>query len=216
MHDRGFTFDAKTHAYARDGVCIPSVTRILDHSGLVNFDMVRRDVLERKSTIGTLVHLATHYYDIGTLDFESLDDYTKGRTEAWINFRADTGFVPRLIEKRYLAEVNGMTYGLTVDREGLLRKQECIVEIKTSASIENWHAIQCAGYALGVPDFEGRTSSPRVLFARRRRMVVQLLADGRYKKKDFEDPRDADVFMSGLHISHWKMAHGEPIKEIEE
>lgn len=209
-------FDGATHSYTLDGIIIPSVTRTLDQAGLVSYDMVRQDILERKSILGSLVHQACHFYDEQDLDFSSLSDDIKWRVEAWANFRSDTGFVPRRIEKRYVATVHGMTYGLTIDREGLFKKDEAIIDLKTSATIEDWVAIQTAGYALGVPDFDGKVLSPLALFHRRRRMAVQLLANGKYKKRDFEDRADATVFISGLHITHWKLEHGSTLRKIEE
>lgn len=216
MLARGCAFDEATHSYTIEGRSVPSVTRVLDHAGLVDFSMVQREILERKSKIGRLVHMATEYFDKGDLDWESLDDYTRGRTEAWMNFRKDTGFTPRLIEERCVANVNGMSYGLTIDREGMMGKHETIIELKTSAAAEPWWAIQTAGYALGVPDFEGKVNSPRALFARRRRIAVQLFADGRYKKFDYPESQDAEVFLASLFISHWKLQHGTPFRKIEE
>ena len=209
-------FDGATHSYTLDGVVIPSVTRALDHAGLVEYDMVRADLLERKSILGSLTHQACHFYDEQDLDFKSLSDDIKPRVEAWANFRIDTGFTPRLIEKRYVATVNGMTYGLTVDREGFFRKEEAIIDLKTSAVIGDWVAIQTAGYALGVPDYEGQMLSPIALFYKRRRMAVQLLATGKYKKFDYEERGDASVFVSTLHITHWKLQHGKSLRKIEE
>jgi hypothetical protein len=213
---KGCAFDEATHSYAMEGRSVPSVTRVLDHAGLVSYDMVKREILERKSTIGTLVHTATHYYDIGDLDWSSLDEHTKGRTEAWVSFRTDTGFVPRIIEEPYIATIHGMNYGLKIDREGLMHGQEAIVEIKNAATAEAWWAIQTAGYALGVPDGKLKNNSPRTLFARRRRLAVQLFPDGRYKKHDFTDFQDAEVFISSLHIALWKLNHGSPLRRIEE
>ena len=216
MLSRGCTFDESTHSYALDGRTVPSVTRILDHAGLVSYDMVRREILERKSTIGTLVHLATKFHDKGTLDWSSLDKFTKGRTEAWAQFRKDKKFVPRVIEEQFIAMVNGMTYGMTVDREGLLDHKPCIVEIKTSAKVEKWFRIQTAGYALGLPDPEGIGGSPHHLFTRRRRFVVQLFDDGDYYAEEYKDPQDAAIFISSLHVTNWKLANGSPIRKIEE
>jgi hypothetical protein len=210
----GCAFEESTHAYTMEGRSIPSVTRVLDHAGLISYDMVRREILERKSVIGTLVHTATHYFDQGDLDWSSLDDHTKGRVEAWALFRSDTGFAPRIIEERYVSVINGMTVGLTVDREGLMGKREAVVEIKNTANREEWWAIQTAGYALAVPDVAG--SSPRALFARRRRFAVQLFPDGRYKKHDFDDPQDAEVFIWSLGIAHWKLNKGNALRRIEE
>jgi hypothetical protein len=207
-----FVFDEQTHAYSVNGICVPSVTRIIDHAGLVSFDAVRKDILERKSEIGTMVHLATHYYDEGQLDWDSLDDRSRGRTDAWANFRAETGFVPRIIEQPYLATVNGMTFGLKPDRIGVFGKCEAIIDLKTSVSIEQWCAVQTAGYALGAPDLED--TSPITRFHRRRRLVVQLFEDGRYRKYDFSDRNDATVFISALHITHWKLANGDALRKI--
>lgn len=181
--------------------------------------MVRQDILERKSTIGTYVHLGTQFYDEGTagvgkgLDWKSLDDKTKGRVEAWAKFREDTGFVPRLIEKRCVAEVNGMKFGLTVDREGRFRNAEAVIDIKTSESFHEWWAIQLGGYALGCPGPDGL--SPLALFHSRRRMIVQLFDNGKYKKHDFNDRRDADIFIAALTITIWKTNHGIPIRRLE-
>ncbi len=191
-------FDAATHSYTLNGVTIPSVTRALDHAGLVSYDMVREDILERKSVLGSLVHQACHFYDEQDLDFNSLSEDVKPRLDAWANFRAETGFVPRRIEKRYVATVNGMTYGLTVDREGFFKKDEAIIDLKTSAAVAPWCGIQLAGYALGVPDFEGKIMSPLTLFY------------------DFSDTHDANVFISALHITIWKLHHGSALRKIEE
>jgi hypothetical protein len=199
-----------------NGLSVPSVTRVIDHAGLSSYEMVKREILERKSKIGQLVHLATKYFDKGTLDRDSLDSYTRGRTEAWIQFRRDTGFEPRIIEEPFITCINGMNVGLTVDREGLMGGRPTIIEIKCTSNIEPWFGIQTAGYALGVPDPEGYPWTPRLLFAKRRRMVVQLFEDGTYKKKDFTDPQDAEVFLSGLHITSWKLANGEKLRKIEE
>lgn len=209
------SFDAATHSYFFDGIRIPSVTRVLDHSGIVSYDVVRREILERKSRIGTCVHLAAQYYDLDELNLSSVDDSIRGYFDGWCKFRRETGFVPRMIEERHMATVNGMQYGLTVDREGLLKNKSVILDIKTSANPEPWWAIQTAGYAMGVPDYDKKLASPRALFASRRRMSVQLFSDGSYKKFEFTDNRDAEVFISGLHISVWKMSVGENVRAIE-
>jgi hypothetical protein len=217
-----FAYDDATHRYFQDGREVPACTRVLDHAGLVSYEMVRTEILERKSLIGTYVHLGAQFYDEGTLglrkglDWSSLDEKTRGRVEAWAAFRAETGFVPRLIEERFLAELNGMKYGLTVDREGMFRKQEAVIDLKTSAAFAHHWGLQLAGYAMGVPDFEGKVTSPFALFARRRRIAVQLFEDGRYKMHEFSSRRDADIFSAALAISWWKSEHGTPIRRIEE
>ena len=213
-----FSFDEATHGYSVDGISVPSVTRTIDHAGLVSYDMVREEILLRKSEIGTKVHRACHFFDDGDLDIESLDYRIRGYVEAWIKFRNETGFCPYpgRIEARFVVTINGMTVGLTVDRVGLFRKQETVVEIKTAAVAQRWWSVQLAGYALGVPDHDGLKCSPMTLFHRRRRIAVQLFADGDYRKHNYEDTRDASVFISALHVTHWKMANGSKLRRIEE
>jgi len=216
MLQPGCTFEEATHAYRRDGLPIPSVTRILDHGGLVNFEMVRQDVLERKATIGTLVHLATKFYDQGDLDWNSLDRYTRGRVEAWALFRKETGFTPRIIEEQYIANVQGMSFGLTVDREGLLRGTSTIIEIKTASAPSEWWGLQTAGYAMAVPDPEEKLLTPITCFMKRRRMAIMLLEDGSYKKIEHTENDDWQVFLWALGLTHWKLKKGKAFRKIEE
>jgi hypothetical protein len=215
-----FTFEPSTHSYALNGIVVPSCTRCLDHAGLVSYDMVRREILERKSRIGVLVHQATHYYDEGQLDWNSVHEKIRGYVEGWANFREVTGFVPRRIEQSFCATINGMPVGLTPDREGLFQKREAIVDLKTSSTEQDWWAIQLAGYALGVPDFYGVAtsleSSPIALFVRRRRIAVQLFETGKYRKFDYSEREDANVFISALHLTHWKLKQGNKLRMIEE
>lgn len=209
-----FSFDEATHRYYRGSIEIPAVTRCLDHSGLVSYDGIREDILEKKSRFGHSVHLATHYYDEGTLDFDSVPDDAKWRLEGWIKFREDTGFKPRRIECQHFATYNGMHYGMRIDREGFFNNDEAIIDIKTTVIIQPWVAIQLAGYALGLPEFDGRETSPISRFMKRRRVAVQLLDNGTYKKKDFEDKHDYSVFGSALHITTWKMNHSMSLKGL--
>jgi hypothetical protein len=214
----GCSFDEATHAYQRNGLAVLSVTRALEFAGLTNYEGVRQEVLERRSLIGRYVHSATHYYDEGVLDWNSYQDDNphdqemKARVQAWAKFRKETGFTPRLCEEAFIANVNGMVYGLTPDRLGDIHGNECVLDIKTSAVLQPWYGIQIAAYAMGIPCSD--LFSPRARFCARRRMVVQLLPNGDYKKRDYTDPVDADVFLAALLVATWKMEHGTKVKEI--
>jgi hypothetical protein len=209
-------FDEGSHRYYRGSIEIPSCTRCLDHAGLVSYDGVRQDILEKKSRLGTAVHMATHFYDENNLDWESVGDDAKPYVDGWAEFRETTGFVPMRIEERCEANLNGMPYGMQFDCLGMLGKQETIVEKKISSQALWWWAIQTAGYALGAPDLS-RESSPMLRFSRRRRIAVQLLPVGKFKfkKYDFNDRQDADVFAATLLITHRKMREGAKIKDLD-
>lgn len=208
---QGFQFDESTHIYSRKGSVIPGCTRILEHGGLTNYELVKNSIMERKSQLGRAVHSATHFYDQDDLDWNSLDDETKARTDAWADFRAKTGFVPRQREVQCIACVNGMEYGMQIDAEGLIKKVDALVEIKITCEIMPSHGIQLAGYALGLP--MNATESALARFYQRKRYAVQLLPSGKAKLWPFEDPKDAEVFMWALGLANWKLKHGMKLTE---
>lgn len=87
--DTPVEFTEEGHIYILDGVILPSVTGILKAEGFVDdrfFDEYSR---ER----GSIVHLATHYDDLGELDEGSLDPVIVPYVEAWRRFKRESGFV---------------------------------------------------------------------------------------------------------------------------
>jgi hypothetical protein len=214
-----FQFDETSHVYSRDGQIIPGCTRILDFSGLVDYSMVRDDVLARKSMLGKVVHTCTHFYDDNDLDWSTVAEEAKPRVNAWIEFRLKTGFVPRRRELQMIATLNGMLYGMQIDADGLLFKQETIVDIKTRPTM--WYdGVQLAGYMAGLPFATESKDAPMSNLARWMRRdgrIVELKKDGRFKLSDpYRKRADYDAFASGLFLTHYKMAHGKQIPEIAE
>jgi hypothetical protein len=68
-----FTFDADRHLYLVQGRLVPSVTQVLQATGLgADYSIVPPEVLERKRIIGQFVHEATQYLDEGSLDLASI------------------------------------------------------------------------------------------------------------------------------------------------
>lgn len=87
----GLIFDEASHTYTLSGfgVALPSVTGILKAEGFIDgrfYDEYSRDR-------GSLVHLATHYDDMGELDEVSLDPVIVPYVEAWRKFKRESGFV---------------------------------------------------------------------------------------------------------------------------
>lgn len=228
-----FTFDEATHCYRDNrGIVRPSVTRCMDQTGLADYSMVRADILERKSRLGTETHWATRLYDENDLDWNSLWEEVKPRVDAWAEFRAITGFTPfpNRIEFRHMACYNGMEYGMACDREGLLRGKLGVAEIKTSANEEDWHAIQLTGYVIGLP-YErnsitgkaydengplGREGSGGLAgFFAHERYVVRLMPNGKPKYVKYDDHNDWSTFDAALRLTNWRTNHRKPITEIE-
>lgn len=211
----GFNFDERTHTYSQGGIVVPGCTRILDHAGLSNYDMVRADILERRSALGRAVHSACHFLDEGDLDWTTVVDSARGYIESWGILCEDMRFVPRIIEHQCIAEIDGMPYGMKIDREGLINGEEAIIEIKITRQIHASHGIQLAGYALGLP--HAKLTTPMARFMNRRRFVAKLDEHGKKARlASFDSKTDAGVFTAGLVISHWKMLSGYKISELEE
>ena len=196
-----YSFQPETHEYFFSGEPIPSCTEALEIAGMIDFDHVSAELLERKGELGREVHKARHLHDEGRL--LSYDPAVGNYLIAWTTFRKDSGFIPRLSEHWQGAELNGMRYGMQLDAIGKFPgdRIETIIDVKIG-EIYPHHPIQLAGYAAGLdhPSF----STPLSRFYARKRAIVQLRSDGTYKLRFFDDRGDFDVFVSALYIAAWK------------
>ena len=102
------TFAAEGHLYQQDGVTIPSVTQVLALSGIADVSGIPLYRLERAAAVGTAVHAACHFLDEDDLDLESVHPEIVGYVLAYQLFKTDTGFLPRAIEQRGVAEAGGL------------------------------------------------------------------------------------------------------------
>lgn len=145
---------------------------------------------------GSVIHQATRFYDEGDLDESSVDPAVKSYLDAWISFRADTGFTPDLIECRVYDPLRG--FAGTLDRAMTDKAWRWIVDIKSGVPAD-WHGPQLAAYL-------SLLSDPFTY----RRMAVHLSDDGTYKVREYpqkEYVSDLNVFYSCLNIHNWKMRH---------
>lgn len=127
---RAVTFEPTGHAYwvSTHGP-MPSVTGILkavgvslDFERLIERGQLTRLELDEARAIGQAVHMATHYYDEGTLAASSVDPRAEQGLQNWIDWRALTGFVPVLLETPLWHP--GLLIAGTVDRVGFFTKLE--------------------------------------------------------------------------------------------
>lgn len=195
-------FDPVAHVYRVRGKRLPSVTQATDR--LCDYSRVPPDALEAARRRGTAVHAATALYDEGRLDWGAVDDGYYGYIEAWLAFRADTGFTPFVIEHR----VFSMTLGAagTIDRTGTFERlpsvkstDEILLDVKTTAERMPGVGPQTAGYKLLYN--EGAKKKLK------RRFVVLLRPDGTYRLEELKDPHDETVFRACLIIAKWEMLH---------
>ena len=137
-----------------------SVTEVIKESGLLNYPATVNSqwFMDR----GTAVHAATEYYDKGTLDESTVAEEIRGYLNAWIKYRADTGYTPEVIEKTLLHPVYG--YCGKIDRNGL--------DIKTGGPAP-WHRMQGAAY--------NELEVEHSITTKREWKTVYLQEDGTYK-----------------------------------
>lgn len=203
---QGGTYQDDLHLY-RDpkGQERPSVTQIMDGCGLINYDNVPGDTLQRKQEIGDAAHYATRLYDQDDLDPFSIHDEVLPYVQAYMNFVEEMGFVcePEWIERSMVHTVNGMTYGLTVDRIGkctkspTLSKYRTLLELKCAYAEEASWKWQLSAYEMAVPKDE------RIV-----RVALQLKPDSKFRCFPYQNPRDRDVFLWALALTNTKINEG--------
>jgi hypothetical protein len=197
-----FTFDAAKHEYKMNGNPVPACTRVLNEGGLVAYRFVTEEILERRSELGREVHRACHLHNVGKLG--QYDARVKPHLHAWIGFKEQTGFVPLESEFQCIGYVNGMAFGMQIDCAGMLGEDEAIVDYKIG-KIYPHHGVQLAAYAAGYP--HKKLSTPFARFLARKRIGVELCANGRPKIHEFDHKSDFEVFASLLYVTNWKRRH---------
>lgn len=188
-------FDAETHTYWHGEHRVPSVTQVL--GAMTDLDEIRRlrpGVIEHASERGDAVHYGCELYDQGRLDWDTVGDEIRPYIEAWVKFRAETGFVPDAIEERVFHPVH--KYAGTLDRRGTLHGVPSIVDIKCVAAMYPTTGLQTAAYAKAIE--AAAPGTPQ--FAR---AAVQLLPTGQYKLHVYADRADWPTFLGMLNIIRW-------------
>lgn len=217
-----FEFDNEAHRYSERGEILPHCTGMLETLGIIDYFGTPSITLERKALLGSLVHEATQYMDLDGLStdlsigmvydsaLEQCDHYGITKVDmhpyvvAYDRFRLESGFVPRLVEHRMIAEVSGMRYGMQVDREGLLAKLPTIIDLKCTHQREKSWPVQLAGYALGLPRGENIPRWERVALWLRPDSTYQICPGGRDRSDRILERRDEEVFLAALRCAWWR------------
>jgi hypothetical protein len=199
------TFEEKGHKYAADGVSIPSVSQVLELSGISDVSGVPEHLLRRAAERGTAVHLACEYLDEDDLDLESLTPEVMPYVVAYQKFREDYHFKAELIEHQMIGESEGLRYGMRFDRVGTFNGEERILlDIKTASRAQSSWTIQTAAYVLGFSAVDTHQAPGRA--------VVHLAKDGSYRVLLHTLDSDFDIWRSALMVAHWRLANGAKYK----
>jgi len=194
-----FQFVPETHTYLTEGRVVPSVTQILECAGLVCYDHIPKPILDHKAEIGTAAHAAAHYFDEGDLEASTVDDEVMPYLSGWIKFRRETNFTAKAIEQRGIASIDGMEYGYTFDRDGVLNGRPTLLEIKCTAGIEISWGPQTAAYEMALRAQDGHA---------RHRVAVHLKPNGTYSLISLSETKDYQVFRWALGLEVWKQTKG--------
>ena len=196
-----------TSAY-RDpqGRRLVSVTEALSIAGYVDFSMVRPDRLEKAANRGKLAHAVTAAMDLGqAVDLEDPamspycePDELRPYIAAYEKFRADTNFVPELIEQAVQSLRH--RYAGTLDRFGQLNGNRAVIDLKCTAQLDWWVGCQLSGYERAL--LEGWTEGPI------RRFALRLKRDGTYHLKPYTDLADAAKFLAAVTVANARIQHG--------
>lgn len=195
------TFQAEGHIYTLDGRIVPSVTQVLTLAGLDDVSRIPRHHLAHAAAIGTAVHQACEFLDEADLDLDSLDPEIVGYVLGYQKFKQEQEFVPAEIERRGISKApdSELHFGFCLDRIGIWKDAEVLIDIKTASRKQSWWGIQTAAYAQAV-HFDGL------------RMSVHVSKDGDYKVVRHEEESDFAVWRGALEVAHFKLANGARIK----
>ena len=186
----GFHFDTATHAYTLDGLRLPSVTGILGWWLKIPFP----DSPNRAR--GSLIHQATHLYDIGRLDLQACGDGIKRFIDSYEAVLKNFPF-------RWMTDLSEtpmyhptLFYAGTSDRIGTVWGEDAIGEFKTGGSdTGRTPALQTAGYAA----LAFRKNPERV-----KRYRIQLFADGKPGQVTvYKDQDDVPAFLALRTLYAW-------------
>lgn len=188
------TFREDIHEYRLSGVVLPSITQVLQITGIVDFSKVPPMILAASQQFGTACHKATELYDLGTLDFATLDEALRPYLDNWIYFKEKYGFKPLIIEKPMASRI--YRFAGTPDRLGEIDGKQVIVEIKTSYELSKATALQTAAQGILWKENGGTNKY--------RRLAVLLTGDKLPEVKEYTDKADEGKFLACLTVANLK------------
>lgn len=196
---RGIRFDPGPHTYHSGAIELLGTTSVLkgvgvsmDFEQLVEKKLLTATELAAKRELGKAAHAATHYYDEGTLQADTVDPRVEPYLQSWIGFRQATGFVPALLET--VLWHPGLMLAGTIDRagkftgfEGCDPRDLYTVDIKLGHPDDAGAQWQTASYATMLSLSLKRSSLWfQPLLAVRPRYSVRLQANGHYKLSRYD------------------------------
>ena len=198
------SFNKETHTYKNEATqqIVPNVTSII--SELVDFSQIKKDVLYRAAEFGKAVHKACELDDLDNLKRSTLDAALLPYLRAWRSWSKQINAKWKHIE--YQLHHDRMGYAGTADRIGIVGGKMSIVDIKTTATLMPYTAIQLAAYEYAFKHMTDETMPIQ-------RIAVQLLNDGRFRTKIYDSPLDKPAFIGLIAKRNWMKQNQLKFKE---
>ena len=185
-----FTFDPKTHSYTLNSHRLPSVTQVIQSSGLVQGAFFSDYARDR----GSYVHEAIQLLIEGTFDEITLDPILKPYLDAYKKFVRDTNFSVKMCEQPVYSETYHFAGTPDLVGDFLGKRGDVIIDVKTSLQ-QSWHKIQTSGYRI-------------LLDKPAKRYGLYLDDTGKYKLIEHGDRQDEGIFHACLTLHGWKINQG--------
>ena len=192
-----------TARYVVDGQRFVSVTEALGLVGLYDFSHVPAAILERARQRGQDGHEWLQLEDEGFVDGDEPPQDILGYVQAYLRFKAESGFVPELIEHAVTNET--YRYAGLLDRAGTLNGKRALVDIKLVAQVSPATSLQTKAYALCLDEHHDR-------------YALQLKPDGTYRLHSYPLPGrteqvDRDDWYAALRMAYYKLTYMGAILE---
>lgn len=186
-----------TARYVVDGVRVPSVTEALGLVGLYDFSHVPQGRLEYARARGQDVHDWLALEDEGFVDDDEPPQEILGYVQAYLRFKAESGFEPVLVEHVVVNPI--YSYAGALDRTGYLSDHLALLDFKAVAKIGPATSLQTKAYALCLDEPHDR-------------YALQLKPDGTYRLHKYPlkgrtESMDRDDWYAALRMAHWKLTY---------
>lgn len=197
-------FAEESHIYSYHGEKFLSVTQVIRLAGLGDdFSAVPGPVMARAQRRGSMVHLATQFYDEGCLDMATVHESIRGYVDAYIQFRKDRPIKVIEVEKR-MVDV-GLGLAGTPDLICFMGGRRCVIDKKTSQAMSKSMGLQTAGYKM-------LWNAQHPFQPVYDRYGLRLEKSGKYKLVAHDDYDDELAFADCLgreedKIKHWRLKY---------
>lgn len=134
-------FIEETHQYFYDGVPIPGVHEIMDHSGFIDTEYIAPEYMDR----GTFIHAITELIDIGITDYSIIPGEWVAFVCAYEMFLADHEIEVIESEELVCKQIDNMLWAGRKDRKIIIDGKKTNLDIKTGY-FAKWHPMQLFAY----------------------------------------------------------------------